>query len=343
MDLLSTVAHPSPNLSILPNAVIGRTAVGHPVTVAHMACHAIRGIVLLDSAPDPAGRAVALLRATLAARGFSATHPGYLPIVYLQIHPGAAHLLSMLVDQAFAADQPITVAKGDAWVATALSIAGGMRSIGVRPVASAKPPRSHRLPLYAGLGATLLSGGLLGAAVSERAAFMTSGPPALAATDLQEAAQVAVASPPVASVPEPPLAVETAHQAEAVTTPGQATETLPAPDAPVAEAPAPTPLPAPSESSPEALSPPPSPRPENRDLIVPLIEKGNDAMSRHDTSAARLAYERAANLGSAHAAALLAWSYDPANPKHLPGVDAKLATHWQGRALAMVLRSGVER
>jgi outer membrane biosynthesis protein TonB len=142
---------------------------------------------------------------------------------------------------------------------------------------------------------------------------------------------LAPAPPPVAVAPPPP----------AVSAPPPiASEPPPAPaPAPVASAPAPA-APVPVETAVAAPAPVPNPTPAAADTqqADALLARGDDMLATGDVSAARLFYQRAAELGSAAAATAVGQTYDPGVLELLrvrgARGDAQLAAEWYRKAIA---------
>jgi predicted double-glycine peptidase len=84
--------------------------------------------------------------------------------------------------------------------------------------------------------------------------------------------------------------------------------------------------------------PPPAPPPTVSDDVV-FIRRGNDLLRLGDVSAARLFFERAANLGSAHGALLLGQTFDWLYVRQAGGVgvrfDMEKAVEWYRKSAEM--------
>jgi hypothetical protein len=168
----------------------------------------------------------------------------------------------------------------------------------------------------------LMSGALPGARPGDA--------PAAAATVTQTAPPVAAAAPPPAPKPEPPKA-------------------------PVASAPAPAPVETPPPRIADLRPPTPAPaaRPTTRDSAVPspvlsplgqaiaenarrFLGRGNEQLAQGNVQEARLFLRRAAELGSAEAAMMMASTFDAYEIKRMhlfgPKPDANEARLWYERA-----------
>ena len=103
---------------------------------------------------------------------------------------------------------------------------------------------------------------------------------------------------------------------------------------PIAEAPAPA-DPAPVVASPASPNPAPVPDIQQADA---LLARGDDLLATGDVAAARLFYQRAAELGSATAATAVGQTYDPDVLALLrvrgAGGDAEIAAEWYRKAIA---------
>ena len=188
------------------------------------------------------------------------------------------------------------------------------------PVDATTPPVTAPIPSPAASPAAPLLAPAEPEANATRAPLLpptTSPPPVDAAI-----APVDALTPP-ASPPEPPLA------------PAQpAADAIPAPLPP-----APSPPPVDVATPPKtALTPgptPTSPSPPVAALVVGLVERGDMLFSTGDMAAARLFYERAANVGDAQAALRLGESFDPnflqAHARGVKG-DPVTAISWYRRA-----------
>lgn len=174
------------------------------------------------------------------------------------------------------------------------------------------------------------------------------------------AAPIAMAAAPAAMPAEPVVALPPAPPTEPI-----AAAPAPAP-AMAAPAPAPTPAPPPVASEPPALvaaprvveppaqptpaaapTPAPAPVPAPAPTIAPaldtqqaeaLLARGDDMLATGDVSAARLFYQRAAELGSAAAATAVGQTYDPGILELLrvrgARGDGQMAAEWYRKAIA---------
>lgn len=103
-------------------AVIGRCRSGKNEAGDDTGCfvlaHGEIGVALVDVAPCETPNAEGRLRRMLNAAGFEFTHRGFLPVVHLQVRPEEAAGLGALLDQAFAAELPLSIERGAAWFST---------------------------------------------------------------------------------------------------------------------------------------------------------------------------------------------------------------------------------
>lgn len=137
--------------------------------------------------------------------------------------------------------------------------------------------------------------------------------------------------PPLTPVPAaPPVAAAPSAQ-PVPSTPPVATAPAPAPTPPVVAAIPPS-APTAAPPAPSAPQPAPAPRSVDSPLIAALIKRGSDTLATGDVSAARLLFERAANLGSGAAALALGRAFDPGVLSRLGTVglrgDPALAARW---------------
>ena len=230
--------------------------------------HPARGVAVLDILPSNTPGAVEALRARLASARFPAIFAGHLPMVHLQVAPRRMPLLPSLLDDAFAAQPPLRLPGGDAWVGVAartLTAEQPVRRLDPKPFQNdADGPRRRRRKAAAlrTAGAVLLClvalGGVLGAVLNKAPAPPASEPAPVAAAAASAAAP-AVEDAVVPRVSAPPTLAPSAPD------PAPAASPVPAPLVPDA-APAASPFsPARSEavaavSGPEVPSPaPPAP------------------------------------------------------------------------------------
>jgi hypothetical protein len=182
--------------------------------------HPARGVAVLDILPSNTPGAVEALRARLAAARFPAIFAGHLPMVHLQVAPRRMPLLPSLLDDAFAAQPPLRLPGGNAWVGVAartLTAEQPVRRLDPRPFQDdAAGPRRRRkaAALLRTVGAVLLClvalGGVLGAvlnkapAPSASEAVPVAAAAASAATPAMEDAVVPRVSAPLTLAPSAP-------------------------------------------------------------------------------------------------------------------------------------------
>jgi hypothetical protein len=108
--------------SIVPPGWIGlercnlSLAPGQVLEVAHVLLHPEVGVALIDVAPVRTRDAEAVFRTRLETARFAAIFPGYLPVLHLQVPPGALNQLAVLLNEAFTNLPPINLPGGDGWV-----------------------------------------------------------------------------------------------------------------------------------------------------------------------------------------------------------------------------------
>jgi hypothetical protein len=100
---------------MLPKAVIGGTGEA-PVTIDVVLLHPAHGVALLESPPHWTPDAPARLRRRLAQARFAAIFPGTLPVVHARLQRGALSGLPQLLANGFAAQPPLDLPGGDAWM-----------------------------------------------------------------------------------------------------------------------------------------------------------------------------------------------------------------------------------
>lgn len=174
---------------------------------------------------------------------------------------------------------------------------------------------------------------------------------------------VTIAAAPVAPVapPLPPMSPADTTTAAAVSPPMPVAVAAPVPAPPIAVTPAPTrtesaPVSIASESPPPAPvdppakapveapavtastpAPPPAPATDTQQAEA-LLARGDDLLATGDVAAARLFYQRAAELGSAAAATAVGQTYDPGVLELLrvrgARGDVQLAAEWYRKAIA---------
>ena len=223
--------------------------------------HPARGVAVLDILPSNTPGAVEALRARLAAARFPAIFAGHLPMVHLQVAPRRMPLLPSLLDDAFAAQPPLRLPGGDAWVGVAartLTAEQPVRRLDPKPFQNdADGPRRRRRKAAAQgtAGAVLLClvalGGVLGAVLNKAPAPPASEPAPVAAAAASAAAP-AVEDAVVPRVSAPPTLAPSAPDPAPAAPPTLAPSAPdPAPAAPPTLAPsAPDPAPAASPFSP---------------------------------------------------------------------------------------------
>ncbi len=140
----------------------------------------------------------------------------------------------------------------------------------------------------------------------------------------------AVSEPPSAAVAPTPTPVISEPPA-VVSEPPPSALTSSAPAEPASKAPAPAPVVASTPTS----GPAPSADPKHADA---LLARGDDLLATGDVAAARLFYQRAAELGSAAAATAVGQTYDPGVLELLrvrgARGDVQMATEWYRKAIA---------
>jgi hypothetical protein len=195
---------------VVPRPVIGGTA-EHPAQVDFALLHPGRGIALVDLAPRETVHAVALLRQVLDAARLDARHPSQLPIAYLCLAPEEVPLLPRLLDAAFAAKPPLTVADAD-WTATVRALlAARLPAPVARPArATARGGRWSGMALVAAtllllaFGGDFVIFGLLGfPATPPRGGAVVDATPLLV---VPEATRLSVAAERLRAAPGPQLA-----------------------------------------------------------------------------------------------------------------------------------------
>ncbi|MBD0274776.1 MAG: hypothetical protein ICV73_22960, partial [Acetobacteraceae bacterium] len=102
---------------ILRDCRLGRPSTGGALPTVLM--HPARGVAVLDILPADTPGAAETLRARLAAARFPVIFAGHLPVVHLQVAPQRVPFLPSLLDDAFAAQPPLDLPGGDAWVGVA--------------------------------------------------------------------------------------------------------------------------------------------------------------------------------------------------------------------------------
>lgn len=87
-----------------------------PVLVPLVLIHPEVGVALIETAPGTGHDAETVLRARLAAARFEAIFPGSLPIIHLVLAAGEMPALDAMLAEGFAAQPPLSLPGGDAWV-----------------------------------------------------------------------------------------------------------------------------------------------------------------------------------------------------------------------------------
>ena len=242
--------------------------------------HPARGVAVLDILPSATPGAVEALRAKLHAARFPAIFAGHLPVVHLQVTPRQMPFLPSLLNDAFAAEPPLQLPGGDAWVGVAVRALTAeqpvprLESRRFRPSADGRGHR-RRGALLRKAGAVLLClaalGGVLGTVLNTT--------PAPEPTSVPDAAPVAavprsteVAAPQASTPPAPPVSVPI--PAAPVERPASlpVLASPPAPPPPVF-IPAPAAPPAPPVSIPVPAAPRPSPAWSEPVAVTPVPEK----------------------------------------------------------------------
>ncbi|MCB4820959.1 hypothetical protein [Roseicella aerolata] len=147
---------------LLPKAAIGEPG-ERPVVFEIVLLHARHGVALLEAPPHWTPDAPQRLRRRLERAQFAAIFPGHLPIVHAPLQRGLLPDLPRVLAEAFAAEQPLELPGGDAWMgAVRRALAASAKGL---PEA-ARVPASHRgrrrrkgmagAALVAGIGGALL-------------------------------------------------------------------------------------------------------------------------------------------------------------------------------------------
>ncbi|MBV8869676.1 MAG: hypothetical protein JOY65_09705, partial [Acetobacteraceae bacterium] len=125
-----------------------------PARVRCALVHPRIGIALLDIIPDrPAPEPIERLRRALDRMEFRAIFGGWPPIVYRRLTLGQLSELGIVLAAAFAAEAPLALAGGDAWVGGALRVLTGLApDLDGAPTQAAEPRgpdhanATHRAP-----------------------------------------------------------------------------------------------------------------------------------------------------------------------------------------------------
>ena len=268
--------------------------------------HPARGIAVLDILPSKTAEAVEAVRARLYAARFPAVFAGNLPVVHLQATPRQMAFLPSLLDDAFAAQPPLRLPGGDAWVGvaaralTAAQPTPRLESQRFRDAAGGRRRRRAAGGLRTA-GAVLLClaalGGMLALALRGVSAPEPGPTPAesvaAVAPALGEAASQEAASP---APPQPvPELVPTPPPAPALS--GTVTTAAPVPQEP-ALAPPPPAAEVPS-APPQRASPTPSRRPDTAGTAPPARKPPERAAPRRQQEAAGAAPSSTARGGAA--------------------------------------------
>jgi hypothetical protein len=226
--------------------------------------HPARGIAVLDVHPFETPGAEDAVRGRLDAARFPAIFAGDLPVVHLRVTPRQMPFLPALLDDAFAAQPPLRLPGGDAWVGVATrALAAEQRA----PRREAPQPheapadarrRRRRAAVLRRVSALLLCLAALGGGL----ALVLGDGPAPAPDPGPVAATAPEAPPPPAATAAFP-AEEIRREAAVPAPPAPVVEFVPLPPPPPAPAP---PVPRPSETAaapeprqPAPLSPAPMP------------------------------------------------------------------------------------
>jgi hypothetical protein len=124
-----------PDWLILRDCRLGATARGG---LASVLLHPARGVAVLDILPSRTPDAAEAVRARLYAARFPAIFAGHLPVVHLQATSRQMPFLPSLLEDAFAAQPPLSLPGGDAWVGVA-----ARALTAEHPVPRAEPQRSR--------------------------------------------------------------------------------------------------------------------------------------------------------------------------------------------------------
>ncbi|TDH62740.1 hypothetical protein E2C06_10070 [Dankookia rubra] len=335
--------------AMLPHAVIGGPGEA-PVTIDIVLLHPARGVALLEAPPHWTPDAPARLQRRLTQARFAAIFPGTLPVVHARLERGAVAGLPQLLAREFAAQPPLDLPGGNAWVAV-------VRRALLAPAETAAPARDGRRRggLIGATGLVLagaLGGGFLAArptAAPKPEAAAQSGILERLASSVVVSAEASSALPPTEGLSAPPLPeaalpvpaaalTEDARAIEFAEAPSLTVPSLPPSPPAMAAPPAPEPHatlqpaflrdaaarlahPAPGDApSPPAApvaassaSPAAAGRPQaDPSAVVALLRRGDTLLALGDVSGARRFYERAAEAGSAAGARAAGRTHDPA-------------------------------
>ena len=247
---------------ILRNRRLGRPARGGHLPAVLM--NPTRGVAVLDILPSDTPGAVEALRARLGAARFPAIFAGHLPVVHLQVAPQRVPFLPALLDEAFAAQPPLDLPGGDAWVGVAARALTAeqpvprlesSRRVRGDDAAGRRPRRTAAALRKAGAVLLCLAalGGVLGSALN-KAPAPEAVPPATEEAVRRTPTPPALPPPVPGPVPVAPPPLPPAPAARS----GAAAMVEPVPEA-LPPAPSPFPASAPPPRRPEAVAPPPPP------------------------------------------------------------------------------------
>jgi hypothetical protein len=156
--------------AMLPRAVIGGSGAA-PIIIDVVLLHPRRGVAMLEVPPHWTPDASARLRHRLAQAQFSAIFPGFLPVVHAPLQRDALDGLPQLLARAFAAQPPLELAGGNAWMTAA------QRALQAEMPGPA-PGRPLLRGALVGLAGLALAGALGAAVLGQRQAAAPPGDPA---------------------------------------------------------------------------------------------------------------------------------------------------------------------
>ncbi|TCZ53958.1 hypothetical protein EXY23_24000, partial [Roseicella aquatilis] len=168
--------------------------------------HAKRGVALLEAPPHWTEDAPQRLRRRLERALFTSLYPGTLPIVHVPLRRDALAELPQVLGAAFAAEPPLDLPGGDAWMRavsralTAAPVPGASHRSPPLEAPQPAPPRSHHPWTFGAGGLGLALAALAAGAFLLRPEAPPNEPP-LPASMAAGSDPLAI---PAASVPPPP-------------------------------------------------------------------------------------------------------------------------------------------
>lgn len=237
--------------------------------------HPAVGVALLDILPSESPGAIEAFRARLAAARFPAIFPGYLPVVHLRLAPRQLEELRTRLDRAFAAQPPLSLPGGDAWIT---AVARALTTEQPVPRLRSRRLRQRRRRRFVALwrlaGAAILATGVLAAVYAATGthrppapaaeASPAESPPTPTADEALSPASQDIADPP--ATPPPEMAAE---REPVVTEPATPPAVAPEPAAPQPPIP-----PGPSEKQEAAAPRTPKPLPPDRPVTDHVARAG---------------------------------------------------------------------